>query len=211
MHTSSANTEQRRRDEIGLKEPCFPLLSQAAIDYFENLLRPELVICEYGSGAGTVWLAQRVKKVTSIEHCQLWFHAVEQELDRLGLEVDYHLISPTNVEDQEAARETYTAFIQQFPDAYFDLIFLDGWRPSRPRAPGFAKPKVKPLGWIVIDDVEWTPVRNGIIAAALTSWEKARFGGPAVGYDPRLSLGPAACCTGFYQRPGEGLRSGNLQ
>lgn len=208
MPMSSAKPNHCKRGEIELGEPCFPLLSQAAIDYFESLLRPGFIICEYGSGAGTIWLAQRVGKVISIEHCPLWFRAVGRELDRLGLDVDYHLVSPAETGDQKAAIEAYTVFIQQFPDAYFDLVFLDGWRPSRPRAPGLAMSKVKPLGWVIIDDIEWTPVRDGIEAAALTGWEKARFGGPAVGYDPKLSLGPVACCTGFYQRPRENLRSG---
>ena len=194
---------------IKLDAPFYPFISTGAIDYFEKILKPEFVACEYGSGAGTIWLAQRIQEVVSIEHSQPWFNTVRQKLDDLGLEVDLRLISPEkegkdgkeSKESFNVAAKAYTTFVQQYPDEWFDLVFLDGWRPSRPKTPSLAIPKVKPLGWIVVDNLEWPPVRDGVRAAGLDGWKVAQFSGPAVGYVPGLSTGPLICHTGFYQKP----------
>jgi len=186
---------------IVLEEPFQPLLSAAANEYFETLLTPDSIVCEYGAGKGTVWLAQRVKKVITIEHDLIWFHAVKSALDKLNLEPDLRLISLETEGSLSLAEEKYTTFLLQFPDDYFDIIYLDGWRPSRIMAPSHAKSKVKPLGWIVVDNLEWHPVDAGVKLAGIDQWNMKRFQGEVIGFIPGVSLGPGICHTGFYQRP----------
>ena len=186
---------------IVLGEPFRPLLSAAANEYFETLLTPESIVCEYGAGKGTIWLAQRVKKVISIEHDPVWHDAVRKALDVLGLEVDLYLISPETEDNLKVAENKYTMFLQRFPDDYFDLIYLDGWRPSRIMGPSYAKHKVKPLGWIVVDNLEWNPVHEGVKLSGIDQWNMKRFQGEVIGFIPGISLGPGVCHTGFYQRP----------
>ena len=186
---------------IVLEEPFQPLLSAAANEYFGTLLTPDSIVCEYGAGKGTIWLAQRVKKVISIENDPVWYSAVRKALDVLSLEADLRLILPETEDNLKVAEEKYTAFLQQFPDDYFDLIYLDGWRPSRIMGPSHAKHKVKPLGWIVVDNLEWNPVDEGVKLSGIDRWNMKRFQGEVIGFIPGISLGPGVCHTGFYQRP----------
>ena len=189
------------KSDIVLEAPFQPFLSAVANEYFESLLTPDSIVCEYGAGKGTIWLAQRVKRVISIEHDPVWLHSIQQALDERELEAELHLIAPSASCDAKAAGEEYTTFIQRFPDEYFDIIFLDGWRPSRSLAPSYARDKVKSSGWIIVDNLEWHPVHAGVEHAGIESWEVTRFQGPAVGYIPGVSQGPLICHTGFYQRP----------
>ena len=45
-----------------------PWYSYAAIEFIEDKLKSDFRVFEYGSGQSTLWYAQRVKEVISVEH-----------------------------------------------------------------------------------------------------------------------------------------------
>src|SRR5580765_7923492 len=59
-----------------------PWFSYAAIDFLECFLESHMKVCEYGSGGSTVFFAQRVKSVFSIEDNTQWFELVCARLER---------------------------------------------------------------------------------------------------------------------------------
>src|SRR3954452_8270654 len=61
-----------------------PWFSYAAIDFLEPWLRPDMTVCEYGSGGSTLFFARRVKSVFSIEDNPKWFELVSQRLKEKG-------------------------------------------------------------------------------------------------------------------------------
>src|SRR5712671_3515037 len=57
-----------------------PWFSYAAIDFLEDFLKPEMTVCEYGSGGSTFFFARRVRSVFSIEDNPRWHQLVSERL-----------------------------------------------------------------------------------------------------------------------------------
>ncbi|NEQ35203.1 MAG: FkbM family methyltransferase [Okeania sp. SIO3I5] len=91
-----------------------PWYSYPAIEFIEDKLKSDFRVFEYGSGQSTLWYAQRVKEVISVEHNPDYFLKIKS-------------YTPENVilsllED----REKYAAEINKYNDGYFDIIAIDG-------------------------------------------------------------------------------------
>jgi len=123
--------------------PCdiqpIPWLSEPAVDFFERLLKPTDEVLEYGAGGSTLWLADRVQHVLSIEYDPDWYAAVREKVpDRVKLLLWFTPgILPKPV---EVGR--------------FDVIFIDGPLPDRPLYMYHAVKNLisKNGGWIVLDN-----------------------------------------------------------
>ena len=50
------------------RHPDLPWLTREAVDFLASWLQPSDHGLEWGSGRSTVWLAQRVSRLVSIEH-----------------------------------------------------------------------------------------------------------------------------------------------
>lgn len=134
-------------------------------------LQPDMRVFEYGSGGSTLFFAYRAANVVSIEHNQLWWQRVADAIHaRQFKNVDLRLIEPEGTRpldaddsdpDQYASSDAvyqgksfvkYASAIDVFPDAFFDLIMLDGR--ARPSCFKHAIPKIKPGGMIAWDNTE---------------------------------------------------------
>jgi len=107
----------------------YPWLGDLAVDFFEHILRPDFVVIEHGSGGSTLWLAERVKKVISIEDNPVWIKAIS-DLNIPNVEISEH--DPKRIK--------------------CDLLFIDGDRGGRIRWMNKAHEFVKPGGWVVLDN-----------------------------------------------------------
>lgn len=106
-----------------------PWLAPAAVAYFERLLNPEWRVLEHGAGGSTLWLAERVSAVVTIEHDFNWRDRVRQ-------------LAPANV-----------AILAMPPESgAYDLFFIDGERAMRGPCLTLAPSLVRPGGWIVLDN-----------------------------------------------------------
>ncbi|HET7624286.1 MAG TPA: hypothetical protein VFM25_03400, partial [Verrucomicrobiae bacterium] len=70
------------RTPVDLEMPWF---SYAAIDFLERFMRPEMTVCEYGSGGSTLFFARRARSVFSIENSEKWFDLVLRRLQQNSL------------------------------------------------------------------------------------------------------------------------------
>lgn len=120
--------------------PPMPWLSYRAQRYINGLLRPEWTVLEFGSGMSTVWFAQRCKSIYSFEHNPTWYGVVKARLIEIS-NVIYHL----------REKESYPD-LSEFPDEFFDFVLIDGIR--RADCVRNALPKVKPGGWIYLDNTD---------------------------------------------------------
>lgn len=144
-----------------------PWLSQAAIVTLEKLLTREMVGLEYGSGNSTLFIASKIKHLTSVEHNDQWFRIVSKELSERGLtNVDYQCIpprpepSPDNTEiifpvrhpPFQTRREyaDYFSFVTSFPEKHFDFMLIDGR--ARVECSLNALPRLKEGGIFVLDN-----------------------------------------------------------
>ena len=107
-----------------------PWMHPSAVSYLGEILRPDFWVLEHGSGGSTLWLAERVACVVSVEHDPAWREAVRK-------------LAPTNV-------TLVTAM--DYPANKFDLLLIDGERDKRGDYLMVAHKIVKPGGWVVLDN-----------------------------------------------------------
>src|SRR5690606_20158839 len=156
-----------------------PWTSQASIHILERLLDKEMIGFEYGSGMSTIFIAERIRHLTSVEHNEHWFENVQKKLKESKLEnVDYHCIPRSDKPDkreyafleiygldpQFQVRDDYHdyfTFVTRFPNHHFDFIFIDGR--ARVECALNALPKLKEGGMLVLDNSDrerYAPVFN---------------------------------------------------
>jgi len=137
--------------------------------------RPRARVFEYGSGASTVWLAQRASEVHSVEHDPDWAETMRAHLAEAS-NVHLHATAPTprragraeapsgrrGYEDAEFA--DYVRTIDAVPGS-FDLIVIDGR--SRVACLDHARRRLAPGGLIVFDDPHRARYRPALACCGL--------------------------------------------
>jgi predicted O-methyltransferase YrrM len=172
----------------GLEPPFKPLLCQDAIDRFEELIDRDSVVFEYGSGASTLWLAARTFLTVSVEHDPEWYDEVTTRQEASNATV--YLV------------QNHTAYVMmadEFPDRFFDVAFVDCLDKLRVHCIKAIIPKIKPCGWLVVDDTSW-PMLKGAIGktSGLARWEREDYKGVKYGRsDGKVVRG----MTSFFQKP----------
>jgi hypothetical protein len=183
----------------------------SATRYLEKRLRRRAVVFEYGGGGSTLWLAQRVGRLTTIEHDAGWFTRIEQALTTTGLTNCVVLLReprgtavPPRVPgsggiDYGSNRclgsfEEYVQAIDSFPDDSFDLVLVDGR--SRAACLHHAAPKVRRGGLLILDDSNRECYQTAM--KRLHSWVRKDF----CGVKPfRTKLGYTTCWIKPYSLP----------
>lgn len=145
-----------------------PFLEQPVIDYITATMPRNGIMFEYGSGNSTIYFAQFVKQVISVENSTRWYKLLAAELPRRNLtNVQLHFIpvDPSGRGSDPSDPKGYTSrsglyknrlfthyasFINTFPDETFDWITIDGR--SRPSCFMNAIPKVRVGGYLFLDD-----------------------------------------------------------
>ena len=145
-----------RKTPLELEIPWF---SYAAIDFLEDFLRPDMTVCEYGSGGSTLFFARRVRSVFSIEDNPTWFGLVSERLRSNSIQNVQLVLHPFDFKNPEGFEDS--SYLQAMPDALFDVIVIDGseeWTQVRPICFEKAELRVRPGGIIVLDDSWRYPV-----------------------------------------------------
>lgn len=126
-----------------LLHPSEPWLTKDALRAIKSFIAGNMRAFEWGSGKSTLWLAQQVREVVSIEHDPLWYSRVQAMLS------DAH-IQNTHLKLADPAKNAEQ--ISVFPDGCFDIVIIDG--ADRNGCIRAAASKVRPGGWIVVDNAE---------------------------------------------------------
>ncbi len=114
----------RQRVSVDQGSRPIPWWTYAATAFFENWLKPEARVFEFGAGNSTLWLAQRVASVTSVEHDASWAERIRAK-------------APTNSEIVDAAfsGDGYDCsesdpYVRAYADRAgargFDVVVVDG-------------------------------------------------------------------------------------
>jgi len=167
-----------RKPPVELELPWF---SYAAIDFLEKYLRPETRVFEFGSGGSTLFFAQRVKSVSTVEDNAHWCDIVAAKISACRIKnVDLLHVPVEFVTDQVFAGSEYLQAVRQ---SSFDVIVVDGteWTPTaRPICFHAAEEQIAPGGIIVVDDSwRYRELRQANRARRLETFEgvgPARFG-----------------------------------
>ncbi|MCC7449456.1 MAG: hypothetical protein IT324_18700 [Anaerolineae bacterium] len=187
-----------------------PWLSFQATDFMEQWLSPNSVVFEYGSGASTLYFAQRVGQIVSLEHHAGWYTHIQEILSRDHItNCVYALVEPTpapelvdcaysNPENYCSRKKEYRGFsfrdyvrkIEAYPDDHFDLVVVDGR--ARLSCVYAARAKVKPGGYLLLDDS--SRARYHPAHQLLDGWAMTQCFGP-VPYDTNFTE------TTFWRKP----------
>jgi predicted O-methyltransferase YrrM len=143
-------------------------------------------VFEYGSGGSTLFFANRVREVISVEHDPEWHARTSEALAALDVRNCTYLLRPPKAQvdarfvSSDAAYEgfdfaDYVATVDAYTDGSFDLISEDGR--ARTDCVLAARSKVKPGGLILLDNSDRPQYRAA--AEALAQHERLDFPGIA--------------------------------
>jgi hypothetical protein len=167
--------------------PDAPWLTAEATSRLAGWLQPSHVGIEWGSGRSTIWFAQRVGHLLSVEHHAGWHASVSGRLSRLALRnVDYRLVpcEPERVETAEWIAAMFASDYVRLVDAFrprsVDFALVDGM--YRSACALAVIPKLRSGALLIVDNVNWflpsssrAPSSRGMTDAPLSpTW--AEFG-----------------------------------
>jgi predicted O-methyltransferase YrrM len=178
-----------------------PWITFSAYDFLEPLVRPGMRVLEIGTGGSTLFFVDRKTELVTIEHSPEWAAKVAESIPG-GSEVvrELHVLEPTPARngatpdpgdpdscvssEEEYAGLSFAEYVEaidRYPDAHFDLVLVDG----RARSSCFkrALPKVRPGGFIVLDDSERKEYERAIALATPDRWRRHDFPGPTPYYE----------------------------
>jgi len=184
------------RSLVGEAKPWIPF---EAANWLEHYLTPHMKVFEYGSGGSTIFFAERVAEVFSIEHDKKWHALVSRALAQRGLNnCSYKLHEPrpiagtfSAIDDSQNSRfiydDYYAATLHEYveaidvhPDHTFDLVLVDGR--VRTECIQYALPKIKPGGYLMLDNSNNADVAE--MVRKLQSYPNTVFRGIAPGWPP---------------------------
>lgn len=142
-----------------------PWITFRAIDWLDAYLRPDMSVFEFGAGGSTLFFADRVRKLVSIEHDKGFFELVRSMLAERGVaNCELILHQPRQCTAASAAFasrqekyigmcfENYVKAIDRCADASLDLVLVDGR--ARVACVRRALPKLKDGGVLVLDNTD---------------------------------------------------------
>jgi predicted O-methyltransferase YrrM len=142
-----------------------PWLPFQVTAWLETYLKQDARVFEFGSGGSTVFFAQRVKNLYTVEHDRKWYELVTHELKRRQFtNVEYLLREPQHAGSNPPAEywdtyaneypnmsfEQYVKTIDEHPDHSFDLVLVDGR--ARKFCIQHAIKKIRPGGYLLLDN-----------------------------------------------------------
>lgn len=150
----------------------YPWLTFAAVQFLKTILNPKMRVFEYGVGGSTLFFVRRVHTVISIEHDSTWLSKVSAIITQHGYQnwqgvvleptpdQDFCKHTPSNPDTYQSDEplyrgktfRNYASYIDQYPNAYFDIILIDGR--ARPSCFKHALQKIKQTGYIIWDNTE---------------------------------------------------------
>lgn len=114
----------RKRVPVDQGSRPIPWWTYAATAYFENWLKPEVRVFEFGAGNSTLWLADRVASVTSVEHDASWADRIRAKAPK-NSEVISAAFSGDGFECSES--DPYVrAYADRVGADGFDVVVVDG-------------------------------------------------------------------------------------
>ena len=125
------------------KDEYLPWMNYSVISLLNERLTADLRLFEYGSGSSTLYFAERVAEIVTVEYDESWYNNVKQRSDHVE-NISVHF-APVD--------DDYPRSIQRFGnDQPFDLVIVDGRK--RVESAVFAISHLSEEGVVILDDTE---------------------------------------------------------
>lgn len=169
-----------RQECIDKSGSYIPWITYAAISFLENRLNKEISVFEYGTGASTLWWANRVKNVISIEHDKSWHTKMKSLLPESVKTFLIELI----------VNGAYAKKVLEFSEL-FDIVVIDGR--DRVNCAKYSINALKPVGIILWDDTDRLQYAEGITYLLDRGFRRISFSGLS-------PMGSCSCETSIFYR-----------
>ena len=181
-----------------------PWITFAARRFLDGIVGPRSAVFEFGTGGSTLYFARRAASLISVEHDPAWAETVRAAISAARLDRSWRLLlvapeagSGGDPADPAAHHSSdgrsfraYASAIDACADESLDVVSVDGR--ARPSCVAHARTKIKPGGYLLLDDSERPHYRRAM--ELLRGWERRDCFGPA----PYLRM---FWQTTFFQRP----------
>ena len=121
--------------------PRQPWIPFSAIQKLDEIIRPDWNVWEIGAGLSTLWLADRVHSLTSIEASETWYKLLREKINIEKIK---------SVDLRHEWRGDVMASFPELLDNEIDLLFIDGGPRSLCLINGFSK--VRSGGYLYLDN-----------------------------------------------------------
>lgn len=128
--------------------PYTPWMTPKAVELLAQLIKPNDIGIEFGSGRSTQWFAKRCSFLTSIENNKEWFDKVSDDLKNMT-NVTYRYATVDKVDPEHS---DYLQILAGINESTLDFIINDG--KLRDWVAVLSLPKLKAGGFIVLDNAE---------------------------------------------------------
>jgi hypothetical protein len=129
------------------RAPAAPWITRQACEILDQWLQPHHVGIEWGSGRSTLWFAQRVARLTSIEHDAQWYERVKSKLESEGVRNVAYRLAPIDEHDQQTYVQAGGG-----PAETLDFALVDG--KLRDACMRVAMDRLRPGGLLILDNAE---------------------------------------------------------
>lgn len=169
-----------------------PWIEYEVCEFLESFLKNDMTVFEWGCGGSTLFIAQRVKKIISVEHDGRWYERVRQDLttkkiDNCNLILHQQEENERGVSDARQYKSSaheytgmnfkkYCRTIEMYPDNFFDLVFIDGR--ARNACVCLALKKIKTEGLLILDDSERSDYQKTLDEVSVSGYLRKDFFGP---------------------------------
>ena len=149
---------------IQISKPFVPEFLTIAT-YTLGYIATDANVFEFGSGQSTLFLAQRCKKIVSVEHNPEWFKAIESAANKYQLD---------NIELVLSFQNGIADKITKIP-GQFDLVIVDCYDRQRVKCVRNSISRVVSGGFIVLDDSQRNMFREAF--KLLRGWHREDISG----------------------------------
>lgn len=168
-------------------ENIYPWFSFPSINYLDKHISPDMHVLEFGSGYSTIWWAQRITQVTSIERSTHWIAEVKHALSKHAMTnvelIPFMGFTGTTEEEITAKSDAIqlVPHIQRYVQAgrgkagLYDIVVVDDV--FRNEAAAAAVAQLKPGGMLVLDDSERERYKPTFDLFKRMGWSFASFYG----------------------------------
>ena len=147
----------RKAKSVGKTGEALPWLTYPFINFIEPRLKKTFVMFEYGSGNSTIWFAERVGEVFSVEHDKAWYNEISQTMPS-----NAKIILREIDTSQNYSSITFMSFADEIPysvevklsNKLYDIILIDGV--YRNNSVANSVNTLKESGVLIIDNVDYT-------------------------------------------------------
>ena len=159
----------RKKQSLNLEGNPIPWWTYSFNDFIRDRLKKDIDVFEFGSGSSSIYLADKVNSITSVEHDKSWYEHVKSKM-------------PSNIKlifkDLEYGGEYSKSILKE--DRLFDIAIVDGR--DRVNCCINSVSKLKKSGVLIFDDAHRPEYQESYDYMINQGFKRIDFTGVAAGF-----------------------------